>query len=975
MNDTSLSQTESHESLLARLCEEFSERLCRGEQVDVEQFASRWPRFAAELRELLPTMQLMADIEQARVVSPDVSSWPASNEPLGDFRILREVGRGGMGIVYEAEQLSLRRHVALKVLPLAAVLDQRQLRRFHTEAQAAALLHHPHIVPVHGVGCERGVHYYAMQLIDGPTLAQVIREQRIGAGQEFRRADVLETTRVSGGPEEADPDVRAAGPEPGDSAADHRDVSPIQASTAPQGVLSTSRSHRSSAYIQAAVQLGIEVAEALDYAHREGVLHRDIKPGNLLLDGRGKVWVADFGLARIEADPGLTVTGDVVGTLRYMSPEQALGQRAALDGRADVYALGATLYELLTLEPVFPGDDKQALLRQIAFDEPRPPRQLVTQTLGEKHPHAIFVALVMAKAYYDAQLYPKVVDVLEETLDASRHTFGTDDVITLEAMRRLLISYRETGRASPALPLAEDLIDRATRVFGIDDLRTLQVTLVLAQLYREQGRYQQAESLLLGGLENCCRAHGSEHQNSREIEYELGLLYREQGRFSEAEPRLLRVVALYERLQGPEHPDTLAVMTFLASLYHDQGRLDEAEGLLTRVLGIERRTLGSNHPDIIVSMINLGSVYLSQRKLLQSRELCEQALTLCTTEHGADHAVTLNATHNLAANCLLGEDIDRAIALYEQLLPRRRVILGSKHPDTLCTECYLAEAYLRASKLDQALSLAEQCLTARRDTLGREHPHTLRSLNQVGVILRSLKRLDRSISMLEEVVQLQQTVLPPDHPETLTSKANLGASYRVAGRIDEGLRLLIEAYQKGHTQPALSWVGEQLLDTYIMAGKTKEATELTHELLATARKMMSSDSPPLASALAKTGSAFVRLQAWSEAEPILREALAIRQQHEPDTWTTFNTQSMLGGALTGQQKYAEAEPLLVQGYEGLQQRSAEIPPEGQVRLSEALERLVAFYEATGKPEEAVRWRQELESRTAQTPAETPVEQP
>jgi serine/threonine protein kinase len=261
--------------------------------------------------------------------------------PLGDYRLLRELGRGGMGVVYEAEQLSLGRRVALKVLPFAATLDPRQLQRFHNEARAAASLHHPHIVPVYAVGCERGVHYYAMQFIDGRSLDDVLYQLR-------------------------QPDQPAA------EADSRRDTVPDAHGQA--GTLSSPRQGRG--YYRRVADLGIGAAEALEHAHQLGVVHRDIKPGNLILDGRGHVWVTDFGLAQCRSDARLTQTGDVVGTLRYMSPEQALAQRGVIDQRTDVYSLGATLYELLTLQPVFGGQDRQQLLRQIAFEEPARPRRV-----------------------------------------------------------------------------------------------------------------------------------------------------------------------------------------------------------------------------------------------------------------------------------------------------------------------------------------------------------------------------------------------------------------------------------------------------------------------------------------------------------------------------------------------------------------------------------------------------------------------
>jgi WD40 repeat protein len=244
------------------------------------------------------------------------------DDTLGDFRLVREIGRGGMGIVYEACQTSLRRRVALKVLTAAGAMDPRQVQRFQVEVQAAATLHHPNIVKVHSVGCERAVHYYAMELIEGRSLADVIAE--------LRQIDGLD---------------------------------PIMSS-------------RGRAHCRAAAVLGIQAAEALEHAHQSGVLHRDIKPSNLLIDLEGKLWVADFGLARIQGDSQLTQTGDVMGTLRYLSPEQALGQRGLIDERADIYALGATLYELLTLRPAFGGDDRAELLSRIAREEPRAPRRL-----------------------------------------------------------------------------------------------------------------------------------------------------------------------------------------------------------------------------------------------------------------------------------------------------------------------------------------------------------------------------------------------------------------------------------------------------------------------------------------------------------------------------------------------------------------------------------------------------------------------
>ena len=270
-----------------------------------------------------------------------------------------------MGVVYEAEQISLRRRVALKVLPFASAVDPRRIKRFQTEALAAAQLHHETIVPVHAVGCERGVHYYAMQFIEGPSLSTLIEELRLRSTPQDRPTS-------------------AASLRPGSIAATalastlHSLPGPRAEDTAP--LASTTIAHEWTSdrgrYFDRMAGLGRQAALALEHAHQAGIVHRDIKPSNLLLDLRRQLWITDFGLAQVNGDVGLTMTGELLGTLRYASPEQVLARRGIVDHRSDIYSLGATLYELLTLRPLFDGRDRNELLRRIADDEPSPPRAL-----------------------------------------------------------------------------------------------------------------------------------------------------------------------------------------------------------------------------------------------------------------------------------------------------------------------------------------------------------------------------------------------------------------------------------------------------------------------------------------------------------------------------------------------------------------------------------------------------------------------
>jgi serine/threonine protein kinase len=360
-----------------QIADEFVQALRQGQRPSVEEFARRYPEHADEIREMLPALVLM---EKAK--APDDSSWlrgqakfAAEAAPLsllGDYQILREVGRGGMGVVYEAQQLSLGRHVAIKVLPSHALLDPRHLARFHREAKAAARLHHTNIVPVFGVGEQDGLPYYVMQFIKGLGLDVVLDELRRlrqpGGKPASTRANapggttddardpsaahmalglLSGTYTGSGGrqPPEASPQGSGAPRAPDLSATVHL---PGQAEGA---TLSDSGSQ----YWQSVARIGVQVADALAHAASQGVLHRDIKPSNLLLDDTGNVWVTDFGLAKAEDSYNLTYTGDVVGTLRYMAPERFNGQG---DVRSDVYSLGLTLYELLALRPAFDESDR-----------------------------------------------------------------------------------------------------------------------------------------------------------------------------------------------------------------------------------------------------------------------------------------------------------------------------------------------------------------------------------------------------------------------------------------------------------------------------------------------------------------------------------------------------------------------------------------------------------------------------------------
>lgn len=349
MSDAPAADDDALADQIGRIADEFTEALHRGENPDIDSYARRYPEVASVLREVLPTLQALG------ASMPPVAATAAPRLPdvLDDYRLGRELGRGGMGIVFEAEQISLKRRVALKVLPVHPALEARYLGRFEREAKTAAALHHTNIVPVFAVGCAQGIHYYAMQLIEGRGLDVILNDMRSRVTSPAALAQVQEE-QAQQFPEP----LHEQGARPNTS-----DVS--RAGGAPP------------AYFLAVARMGLQVAEALEYAHERGVVHRDIKPSNLILDQAGILWITDFGLVKHldGSDDNLTRTGDILGTARYMSPEQAVPKRGPVDARSDIYALGVTLYELLTLQPAFAATDQATLLQQIADEEPVPPRQ------------------------------------------------------------------------------------------------------------------------------------------------------------------------------------------------------------------------------------------------------------------------------------------------------------------------------------------------------------------------------------------------------------------------------------------------------------------------------------------------------------------------------------------------------------------------------------------------------------------------
>jgi len=458
----------------------------QGEHADPEAIIAAHPDIAERLRGCLASLRFLGGTSEAFRADlvtdhEDSAHSRTAAKRLGDYCILREIGRGGMGVVYEAEQVSLGRRVALKVLPFAAALDARQIARFKNEAHAAAQLHHTNIVPVFAVGCDQGVYYYAMQLIEGQSLSQVIRELRESSGLPADAARAVSTvSSVSRSLSAGDFAPPASAPR---GAPVKNGASTETASSTHLTASSDPGSTRRAVFFRSVARIWLQAAEALEHAHALGIVHRDLKPGNFLLDVRGTLWVADFGLARCQSDASITVSGDVLGTLRYMSPEQALARRGGVDHRSDIYSLGATIYELLTLEPAVAGSDRHEILRRIANDEPASPRRLnrsipvdletiVLESMSKepdgRYQSARELADDLRRFLDDVPIHARRISLLGRTLRWAKRRRGPVSAVTVITLLGLFAAVLGYWRWSEAREIAyREAIESAVGKIGL----------------------------------------------------------------------------------------------------------------------------------------------------------------------------------------------------------------------------------------------------------------------------------------------------------------------------------------------------------------------------------------------------------------------------------------------------------------------------------------------------------------------------
>jgi serine/threonine protein kinase/Tfp pilus assembly protein PilF len=776
---------------LLDLFEQITGWLDAGMPVDEAQLAADNPAWAREIRDLVPTLRRMARAGSIRAgVSADplpVDRDAQGRRVVGDFHIVREIGRGGMGIVYEAEQAPLGRRVALKILSMAATLDPRSIQRFQLEAQVAGWLQHPRIVPVYAVGVASDTPYFAMQYIEGGSLASLIGEMRgladRGAGVAAERssgdsASALALGLLTGRFAPAARDVETGRHQP-PAPADH------------ELTKKASPSIGSAAYHRTVARLGIQAAEALGYAHDQGIIHRDVKPANLLLDRRGDLWIADFGMADVQGDAGMTVSGDLPGTLRYMSPEQATGQRALVDRRTDVYSLGATLYELLTLQPSVTGSDKGEIIRRIVEQEPTPIRRS-----NPAVPADLATIVTKALSKNPSNRYETAIKLGE---DLERYLDG------LPIMARPVGPLRRSWRWCRRKPVQAGLA-AALGLALIGGFAGITWNWREAVVQRQEAERQKQEALRQKNLLVVSQGQAEVSEKKAVAlaakadainRFLIDKLLRQAAPENNPVAKQVTLLEVLDRaaaeigtsLQG--QPETeVAIRLALGQTYHDLGDYRKSETHYRKALELSKNKSDSNKEARLQAMCSLGHGLVHLGGLTEAERLLESAKDELDRLGEPARELSLESTSSLADLRQEQGRLADAEVLRRGLVDQYRSAMGPRHKETLTAINNLGTLLQREQKNDEAERLFRDCLTLAREVRGERHPGTIVLMFNLGFVLRDLGRLDEAEPLIRQALDLCQKVLGPEHPNTLIALSNLGDVLARRGRLEDAEKLL-----------------------------------------------------------------------------------------------------------------------------------------------------------------------------------------
>jgi len=807
---------------------------------------------------------------------PDAHLQPAF---VGSYRILRLIGEGGMGAVYEAEQEEPRRVVAVKMIKLGLAAPD-QMRRFRQESQALARLQHPGIAQIYesntadtGFGTQP---YFAMEFIRGIPLDEYAETHRLDTRQRL-------------------------------------------------GLI-------------------VKVCEAVHHAHQRGLIHRDLKPGNILVDETGQPKILDFGVARFTQTDAeetclpksvLTSLGQIVGTLAYMSPEQVLGDPLEVDIRSDVYSLGVVVYQLLSGSLPYRVNQRQFPEAVQAIREEEPPG---LGTIDRNYRGDIENIVKKALEKDKARRYASAVELGADIDRYLRHEpIAARPPSTTYQIRKFAYRHRGLMAAVAAvfvvlvagIAAAASMAVRASRAEG--EARAVS-DFLQNDLLEQAGASAQATNSspnlhleVRTALDRAAaRIPGKFAQEplvEASIRQTIGNTYQDLGLYREAEQQDELALVIRRRRLGEKDPDTLKSIDRLAVLYRLEGKYAKAEPLRKELLDIREQSLGDLHPDTLDAMNNLALLYRYEGKPALAEPLYVKAvdglrrLKLINTQ-------SVGTMSNLAQ--LYNDEAKYAEAerLFKEALAAAPRVYGQDHPGTMVIMNNLAQLYLDEGKLPEAEQLQRKVFEVDSRTLGPEHPEVMMDLGNLAKIFRNEGKYPESEAAFRRVLETLRRVLGEDRPATLTTVNLLGT---------------VKYYE----------------------GDYAAAEKLFSQALAGDRRVLGNEHPTTASSLLWVGRACLKLGKYNAAESNFREAMNTYAKIRPAGWERYNAASLLGQSLAAQNRFGDAELLLISGYQGLMERRDKVPAINRPDVESSGEQIVRLYDQSGKLDKALEWRSRL----------------
>ncbi len=806
---------------------------------------------------------------------------------FGDYDLLEEIARGGMGVVYRARQRRLDRVVAVKMILAGPFASPQVIQRFRGEVTAAALLQHPNIVAIHDVGLHDGQHYFSMDYVEGQNLSQLVGNRPL-------------------------PPTKAA------------------------------------RYVRI-------VAEAIRYAHQQGILHRDLKPANVLVDASDQPRITDFGLAkRLDGDASITLTGQMLGSPNFIPPEQASVRFGKVGRPSDVYGLGAILYYLLTARPPFQAESFESVVAQVLATDPISPR-----LLNPSVPRDLETICLKCLEKVPSARYPTAQELADELSRFLRNgPIQARPVSQLEKRWRWCL--REPALASlgaaAALLLLAILIGSPVAIYRIHQARkSEQVQLKRAETQKALAESEaQKSGEVARFLKEMISSSGPFHTQGRDS----AEVFREM--LENAEARLDRDLT--------PHPDVQAELyDAIGVAYGELYEYGRSEALIRKALELRRTRQAADAPEVMNTMFHLvGAVWHQRERRPDFGPLLQQSFALHVKVNGSNNVRTaefLNLCSFEEETSAQAEILSRrALAILSALGATNDLVFGT-------TLAHIGHHLLYEDRLDEAISFGRQALTSIRQVLGDPHPLTLHARYELAVALRSGRQLVECEAQVRECWEGKRLLFGATNEVVLDSLWLLASTTFERGDMAGVDALLAKAPLEAI--PA-AWAGRTVAGEVERFWLIRTLTGLAWSQRSTAN---------LAGA-----------RRYARCAAALATPLVLMRQTSPasDAWRLANAQSVMGGALvaaavTGEEtgagvpvaKLEEAEAKLLAGYAGLQQRHGATAGPTAPRwtfLREGAERLVRLYDiwATLAPntrdtDQAAEWRGKLDAPETTAP--------